>query len=249
MKGQSVIFFNPIHNMKVKNRIICASVFAAMFIALVACGNTNTDDVNTVNIIAIMHPKNGKAQELRNALLAVVEPTHAEAGCMDYQLHETKDGAIFLYEVWRSQKDLDLHLQKPYLKDLVGKLDTLLDGKNDAHFGKLISATKDTKASTSKNNDTTTVYIASIKQPKQGKADELRNALLALVAPTHAEAGCITYNLYEEEDGSIFLYEVWRSQEDLEQHFQKPYVVDFRSKVNGMAARNEVHFGELLQHQ
>ena len=46
-----------------------------------------------------------------------------------------------------------------------------------------------------------------IKKPKDGKANELREALLSLVKPTKEEAGYISYNIYEENDGSLFLYE------------------------------------------
>lgn len=206
-------------------------------------------DTATVNIGAIMHPKEGKAAELRSSLLSLVQPTREEAGCIIYNVYETKDGSFLLYEVWRSQEDLEKHFQKPYLKDFVNKIDDLLEGKNDAHFGKLISASTDSKvnAQTVQNTaTTTTINIISIKRPKSGKADELRNSLLSLVKPTREEAGSITYNIYEEKDGSLFLYEVWRSQEDLEKHFQKSYIKDFRSKANSLTDRNEVYFGELI---
>lgn len=91
-----------------------------------------------------------------------------------------------------------------------------------------------------------TVNIGAIMHPKEGKADELRSALLSLVQPTREEAGCIIYNIYETKEGSFLLYEVWRSQEDLEKHFQKSYIKDFRSKANSLTDRNEVYFGELI---
>lgn len=209
----------------------------------------NIQSAATVNIGAIMRPKEGKADELRNSLLSLVKPTREEAGSLIYNVYEAKDGTFLLYEVWRSQEDLEKHFQKPYLKDFVSKADSLLEGKNDAHFGKLISPSTDSNghAQHIQNTATTsTVNIISIKRPKSGKADELRNSLLSLVKPTREEAGSITYNIYEEKDGSLFLYEVWRSQEDLEKHFQKSYIKDFRSKANSLADRNEVYFGKLI---
>jgi len=43
---------------------------------------------------------------------------------------------------------------------------------------------------------------------------------LALVEPTRAETGCETYDVYEEADGALVLFETWRSRADLEAHQQ-----------------------------
>ncbi|MDQ0205202.1 hypothetical protein [Pectinatus haikarae] len=67
-----------------------------------------------------------------------------------------------------------------------------LDGKNDAHFGKLISVSseaKDNAQNIENTATTTTVNIISIERPKSGKTDELRNSFLSLVKPTRKEAG------------------------------------------------------------
>lgn len=40
-----------------------------------------------------------------------------------------------------------------------------------------------------------------------------------MVAPTHAERGCLIYDLYEsEKSGSFFFYELWASRKDLIRH-------------------------------
>ncbi len=56
-------------------------------------------------------------------------------------------------------------------------------------------------------NFETQLHIVSIKVPQAGKGPELREALLSLVEPTHAEAGCLTYEIFESEDGRLFLFE------------------------------------------
>ncbi len=58
----------------------------------------------------------------------------------------------------------------------------------------------------------------------EGKEDELKQELLALEAPTHAEAGCITYDLYQSpvKKNYFMRFEVWRSPEALEEHKMTP---------------------------
>jgi len=217
--------------------------FLLIILIIVSCNKEKNNDDSIVNIVAVMKSKKGKSIDLRNALLSLVKPTRKEEGFISYDVHESKDSTLFLYEKWRSQEDLNLHLKKPYIKDFVRKLDTLLQGKNDAHFGKLISNPNTNR----KIEDLSkAVFIASIKKPKAGMRSALRESLLALVEPTHSEDGCITYDIYEEKDGSIFLYEVWSSQEDLNKHFEKTYVKAFRSKAKDLAEVNIVHFGKRI---
>lgn len=217
---------------------------ALVLIFFSGCTNSKKDnDMKSINIIALMQPKEGKANELRDSLLALVKPTHSEEGCITYSVYEEENGSLFLHEVWRSQEDLDKHLKKAYLIHFVSKIDSLLDGKNDAHFGKLISNSPDLKSNTSTPK---TVYIASIKRPKEGKANELRNSLLALVKPTLSEEGCLAYDIYEENDGTLFMYEAWRSQEDLDKHLQQPYLKDFKSKSEDLIESNTIRFGKLI---
>lgn len=66
--------------------------------------------------------------ELSGLLAAQVEPTRAEAGCINYDFHvDAKDPCIFVfYENWTSQADLDQHLRQPHLKPLMSQVDRLL---------------------------------------------------------------------------------------------------------------------------
>ncbi len=81
-----------------------------------------------LTVVAEMIAKPGKEDALRAALLACVEPTRQEAGCVQYDLHEATDkpGQFVFYENWTSREALDQHLAMPYLKDLFAKLPDLL---------------------------------------------------------------------------------------------------------------------------
>ena len=99
-----------------------------------------TDTAKTVSLYGFLRPKAGKLEELRQSLIELAKQTKAEAGSIFYNLHEEQDGSIFLYEVWRSQQDLDQHWQQPYLKAFMSKLESLVEGKVEAHSGKLLFA-------------------------------------------------------------------------------------------------------------
>ncbi len=81
-----------------------------------------------VTVVATFKAKPGKADAVRSAIEAVVAPTRSEAGCINYDLHQSTDDpdVFMLYENWTSKKVLDEHLAMPYLKDLIGKADDLL---------------------------------------------------------------------------------------------------------------------------
>lgn len=97
------------------------------------------DMEKTVSLYGFLRPKKGYAEELRKELLSLVQPTRAEEGNLVYNVHEEKDGSFFLYEVWRSQADLDRHWQQQFLKDFMSNVESLLDGKIEGYSGKLIS--------------------------------------------------------------------------------------------------------------
>jgi len=61
---------------------------------------------------------------------------------------------------------------------------------------------------------------------KQGKEEELQGELLALSAPTRAEPGSITYDLYRsaERPNEFMRFEVWRDAQALEAHKVTPHL-------------------------
>lgn len=83
--------------------------------------------MKTLTVVATFQARPGKEAELRTALIALVEPTRKEAGCINYDLHASpEDPARFLFhENWTSQAHLDAHLQSPHLQALLPRLDAL----------------------------------------------------------------------------------------------------------------------------
>jgi quinol monooxygenase YgiN len=94
----------------------------------------------SLTIFCLMHPKPGKAAELREALEALVQPTQAEDCCLAYDLYEESDGAMVLFETWRSPAQLEAHQQQPAIKTFFGEqLSDLLTEDMDVHYSQLLT--------------------------------------------------------------------------------------------------------------
>lgn len=91
---------------------------------------TPTDDNrDLLTVIAFMTAAPGKADELREELQALIEPTSQEAGFVNYDLHESVEapGTFFFYENWESAEHLDAHLATPHLVRFADIMGDLLD--------------------------------------------------------------------------------------------------------------------------
>jgi quinol monooxygenase YgiN len=81
-----------------------------------------------LTVIAYMRAKAGREAELREALEALIKPTIAERGCVNYDLPQgVEDPAVFFYENWESADDLDAHLDAPHLWHFSSIMGDLLD--------------------------------------------------------------------------------------------------------------------------
>ena len=70
-----------------------------------------------ISVVAEIKAKPGKEEELRKALLALVEPTRKEEGFVQYDLHVHTDdpGRYVFYENWVSLEHLERHRAAPHL--------------------------------------------------------------------------------------------------------------------------------------
>ncbi len=69
-------------------------------------------------VVAVITAKAGSEQQVEQALTELVEPTRSEPGCISYNLLVSgADPATFItVETWRSQADLDAHLQTSHVQ-------------------------------------------------------------------------------------------------------------------------------------
>jgi quinol monooxygenase YgiN len=85
--------------------------------------------------------------------------------------------------------------------------------------------------------DKKVTVVARIKA-KKGMEETVNQELMALVAPTRSEKGCINYDLHRSiDDRSVFMfYENWVSKEDLDKHLAMPYMKSHMEKAREMLA-------------
>jgi quinol monooxygenase YgiN len=72
----------------------------------------------SLTVIAHIRAKPGQESRVRQVLQGLVSPTRAEAGCINYDLHQSKtDPALFVfYENWTSEAHLDAHSKSPHIQ-------------------------------------------------------------------------------------------------------------------------------------
>ncbi len=76
-----------------------------------------------------------------------------------------------------------------------------------------------------------TILIAgTVRVPPENLA-AFKPHMLAMLAASRAEDGCITYSYAEDvaEPGLIRVFEAWRDQAAIDAHFQAPHVADWRA--------------------
>ena len=81
------------------------------------------------------------------------------------------------------------------------------------------------------------VIVASI-EANTGKESQVRNALSKLIAPTLKEAGCIQYDLHQDNDNpALFMfYEIWENRELWQDHLKSPHILANKTATEGAIA-------------
>jgi quinol monooxygenase YgiN len=87
--------------------------------------STNTE---TFVSLAVLKAKAGRRSNLQAALLALIEPTRAEPGCLDYVLFEQRDepGTFYMREAFRNRAALDTHVATAHFQAFAANMEALL---------------------------------------------------------------------------------------------------------------------------
>ena len=68
------------------------------------------------------------------------------------------------------------------------------------------------------------VHVIARFVASEGKENRLRELLEGMIAPTRAESGCESYELYESDSrGRFYLTEIWGSPAALDRHMATPH--------------------------
>ena len=94
-----------------------------------------------VTVIARIKAKAGMEEKVKGKLLSLVTLTRSEAGCINYDFHQSvEDKCLFVfYENWVSREDLDKHLEMPYLKAWREEAKDLLEKPTEVTLWEMIS--------------------------------------------------------------------------------------------------------------
>ena len=78
---------------------------------------------------------------------------------------------------------------------------------------------------------------------KSDSVKDVKTALLKLIEPTRKEAGCIEYNLHQDnEDPAVFIfYETWESLACLEKHLSSDHFKSYVNAAGSLIANKVVH--------
>jgi len=96
-----------------------------------------------ITVLALVKAKEGMEETVREELLALVNPTRSEPGCINYDLHQaTDEKSLFMfYENWKSMDDLEQHRVRPHMKAYKQKAAGLLAKPIEVTLFKMISET------------------------------------------------------------------------------------------------------------
>lgn len=93
-----------------------------------------------LTVVAMIKAKEGTGEKTKQALEALVTPTRAEEGCVNFDFYQgTEDKGLFMFfENWTSREALDKHMQAPHIKAFGGKAGDLLAEPIKAFFWELV---------------------------------------------------------------------------------------------------------------
>jgi quinol monooxygenase YgiN len=83
---------------------------------------------NSLRVVARIISNPDAVDEVRSILAGLVEPTHAEPGCVSYELLQNRsDPTDFTFvEEWEGDAALDAHLSTEHVRDALSRLPPLL---------------------------------------------------------------------------------------------------------------------------
>jgi quinol monooxygenase YgiN len=91
---------------------------------------STTADDDPVVLVAMFQARTGAVDELRHRLIAMVEHSRAEQGCLRYDLHEFRDDPcrFAFVETWASPAALDQHDATEHVRAILADAPRLTAG-------------------------------------------------------------------------------------------------------------------------
>jgi quinol monooxygenase YgiN len=82
----------------------------------------------SVHVFVRFDAKAGQLDLLRREVLAILEPTRAEPGCLEIHLYEATNvpSTLYIHSIWEDDAAIDAHAQFPHMKRFLALLDELV---------------------------------------------------------------------------------------------------------------------------
>lgn len=105
--------------------------------------------MSEVVVVATLIAEPGKEEEAERALRGIIEPSHAEGGCLLYALHRAAgDPRRFCFvERWASQEALEAHGGAAHMKEALARFGELFGDGVDIAFYEALPAGDSAKGS------------------------------------------------------------------------------------------------------
>lgn len=84
---------------------------------------------NPLTLLVRIQAKADRAEQVKRALIDILAPTRAEAGCVSYELHtDDKDPAVFIFvETWATREHWEAHNASGHLKGFLELAETAVE--------------------------------------------------------------------------------------------------------------------------
>lgn len=95
----------------------------------------------SLTVIAYIFAKPGEEQQVRAALLVLVDETRKEKGCINYDLHQQDENPaqFMMYENWQSAEDLEEHARSAHLREFGRNMSPFLERPIEITKWKMVS--------------------------------------------------------------------------------------------------------------
>ena len=183
-----------------------------------------------VHVVATFVAKPGKEAALRAKLLKMIAPTRNEAGCLSYDLHvNPASPAQFVFiENWKNEAVLMAHMKTPHFARLITNgTPALLAAPYVVGQGRILSRFNPRDLADPRLSRPSALTLLAIFPVQPDKLAAILPPTTAMVMPTRAERGNISYDLYQSRTGANVLYysENWESKAALDAHMRTPHFV------------------------
>lgn len=169
-------------------------------------------------------PEHGHA--LSDLAKAMYADSRAEAACNSYACYVEPGNpqSHIFFERWADQAGLDAHFASPHFSGFMERFPKLIDG---APSITLFDSSVVTEAEPAPAEALIVLAGRFAIKPEQRRA--MLDLATSMFAPSRAEAGCVSYDFFEEigAPNSFLFFERWKNKAALDEHFATPHFARF----------------------